>query len=179
MPFLNSKRATLAFVLVAGTAAFPACGRNYEDAKQIDSVDNAMSWTEQKHRVDVESFDDPTVSGITVYISKDVSNGIVGFGEYTSHVSIAVSQTGPIVVNKPFQNGDEVFSEKRSSLFKQMKIVRFWDKNHNTFLYAVVEGRFLDGSPKHSLSAVVAKPWRGVEPILTPTVKSQPEPSEG
>ena len=122
------------------------------------------------HKIIVESYDDPKIEGITVFISKSQTGGIkgaLGLAEDTSNASVAVRQTGPIKVKEAFENGEDPFTEKRSVLFKRMHVSRFWDLSHQSFVYVVWTDRFIKGSPQNSISAVVAEPWGTHPPDLS------------
>jgi CreA protein len=56
-----------------------------------------------------------------------------------------------------------VFSERRSLIFKSMRIVRGCDSKRNTLVYLVYSDRPIEGSPKNSTSSVPLMPW-GTEP---------------
>src|SRR5580693_6167725 len=80
------------------------------------------------HKIVIESYDDPKIDGITVFISKSQKGGIesaLGLAEDTSDASVAVRQTGPIKVKEAFDNGEDAFTEKRSVLFKRLHVSRF------------------------------------------------------
>ena len=68
-------------------------------------------------------------------------------------------QTGPIHVKAAFDSGEDVFTERRSFIFKRLHVSRFWDAPHKTFVYLVYSDKVLQGSPKNSISAVVAESW--------------------
>ena len=58
-----------------------------------------------------------------------------------------------------FGQGEVVFSERRSLIFKSMQIVRGCDAKRNTLIYMVYSDRVVQGSPKNSTSAVPLMPW--------------------
>jgi len=58
-----------------------------------------------------------------------------------------------------FGQGDVVFSERRSLIFKKMQIVRGCDAKRNTLVYMVYSDRPIEGSPKNSTSTVPLMPW--------------------
>ena len=62
-----------------------------------------------------------------------------------------------------FKQGEVVFSERRSLIFKSMQIVRGCDARRNTLIYMVYSDKVIQGSPKNSTSAVPLMPW-GTEP---------------
>jgi CreA protein len=136
----------------------------------VGSVNTEFKLIGPDHKIIIESYDDPKIDGITVFISKSQTGGIkggLGLAEDTSDASVAVRQTGPIKVKEGFKNGDDAFTEKRSVLFKQLHVSRFWDASHQSFVYVVWTARVINGSPKNSISAVVAQPWGSQAPDLS------------
>jgi CreA protein len=110
------------------------------------------------------SVDDPLVDGVACYYTVHEKGGVAGmFGvaEQTSDVSITCAQSGPVTFRDKFGQGDQVISERRSLLFKQMHIVRGCDKKRNTLVYMIYSDRLVDGSPENSTSAVVIRPMGG------------------
>jgi CreA protein len=136
----------------------------------VGSVNTEFKLIGPDHKIVIESYDDPKVDGITVFISKSQTGGIkgaLGLAEDTSDASVAVRQTGPIKVKEAFDNGEDAFSEKRSILFKRLHVSRFWDAPHKSFVYVVWTDRLINGSPQNSISAVVAEPWETQAPDLS------------
>ena len=86
----------------------------------------------------------------------------------TSDASIACRQVGPISVKEKLKDGEEVFTERRSLLFKKMRVVRFLDQPRNTLVYLVYSDKLVEGSPKNSLSAVAMMPWGDKPPKIAP-----------
>src|ERR1700735_992311 len=128
----------------------------------LGSVNTEFKLIGPDHKIIVESYDDPKIDGITVFISKSQTGGIkgaVGLAEDTSDASVAVRQTGPIKVKEKFDSGEDALTEKRSVLFKRLHVTRFWDAEHNSFLYLVWTDRLINGSPQNSLSSVVGVAW--------------------
>ncbi|MGD0117520.1 MAG: CreA family protein [Candidatus Binatus sp.] len=147
----------------------------------LGSVNTEFKLIGPDHKIIIESYDDPKIDGITVFISKSQTGGIkgaLGLAEDTSDASVAVRQTGPIKVKEAFQNGEDAFSEKRSVLFKRLHVSRFWDGPHKCFVYVVWTDRFINGSPQNSISAVVAEPWGSQAPdlsLMTPAAAVPPQ----
>jgi CreA protein len=128
----------------------------------VGSVNTEFKLIGPDHKIIVESYDDPKVDGITVFVSESQTGGVkgaLGLAEDTSNASVAVRQTGPIKVTEPFENGEDAFTERRSILFKRLHVSRFWDASHQSFVYVVWTDRLVSGSPQNSISAVVAEPW--------------------
>lgn len=136
----------------------------------LGSVNTEFKLIGPDHKIVVESYDDPKIDGITVFISKSQRGGIkgaLGVADNTSNASVSVRQTGPIKVREAFENGEDAFTEKRSVLFKRMHVSRFWDAPHKSFVYVVWTDQLINGSPQNSISAVVAKPWGTEMPDLS------------
>jgi len=114
------------------------------------------------NKIVVQVFDDPDVDGVACYLSAARTGGIkggLGLAEDTSDASIACRQVGAIAIKKKFDPGDEVFTERRSVLFKKLRVVRFLDQKRNTLVYLAYSDKLVDGSPKNSISAVPIMPW--------------------
>jgi len=73
-----------------------------------------------------------------------------------SNSSIACRQTGPIVIGAidEDRNGEEVFREGLSLVFKQLVVNRIYDKANNTLVYVAHSRRIQQGSAKMSVSTV-------------------------
>ena len=115
------------------------------------------------------AIEDPVADGVVCHYTvpeKGGVSGMFGVAEQTSDVSIACRQYGPIHIKDKFSQGDVVFSERRSLLFKRMQIVRGCDAKHNVLVYMVYSDKLLDGSPKNSTSAVPIQPWGGSTDIV-------------
>jgi len=141
-----------------------------EQRHVVGSVNTEFKLIGPDHKIVLESYDDPKIEGITVFISKSQTGGVkgaLGLAEDTSDASVAVRQTGPIKVKEAFENGEDAFTEKRSVLFKRLHVSRFWDAPHKSFVYVVWTDRLVNGSPQNSISAVVAEPWGAQAPDLS------------
>jgi len=113
-------------------------------------------------RIAVDGFDDPKVQGVACHISRAVTGGIkgaLGVAEDTSDVSIACRQIGAIHITGNLQDGETVFDERRSLLFKQLHVVRFFDRARNVLVYVSYTDRVIQGSPKNSISSVPIMGW--------------------
>lgn len=106
--------------------------------------------------------DDPVVQGVACHFTVPEKGGVAGmFGvaEETSDVSLACRQYGPIRFTGKFEQGDVVFRERRSLVFKKMQIVRGCDPKRNVLVYMAYSDRLIEGSPKNSTSTVPIMPW--------------------
>ena len=110
----------------------------------------------------VYGIDDPLVEGVACHYTTPERGGISGtFGvaEEVSDISLSCRQIGPVKFKQKFGQGDVVFSERRSLIFKKMQIVRGCDAKRNTLVYMVYSDRPIEGSPKNSTSTVPLMPW--------------------
>ena len=140
-------------------------------ADEIGSVDTTFQWLGPNHKIVIEAFDDPKIAGVTCYVSRSRAGGIkggLGLAEDTSDASIACRQVGPITIREKFKDGEEVFTERRSLLFKKMRVARFLDQPRNTLVYLVYSDKLIEGSPKNSITAVPIMPWAGAPPRSVP-----------
>jgi CreA protein len=83
----------------------------------------------------------------------------MGVAEDTSHVSIACRQVGPIRIVAELKDGERVFDEHRSLVFKTLQVVRFFDRERNVLVYVAYSDRVLTGSPQNSISTVPIMGW--------------------
>jgi CreA protein len=112
----------------------------------------------------VYGIDDPIIEGVACHYTTPEKGGLAGaFGlaEQTSDISLACRQYGPIKFNGKFEQGDVVFTERRSIFFKKMQIVRGCDVKRNILVYMTYTDKMIDGSPKNSTSSVPIAPWGG------------------
>jgi CreA protein len=110
------------------------------------------------------AIDDPVVDGVGCWYTVPERGGLAGaFGvaEEVSDVSLACRQYGPIRFKEKSQQGDVVFRERRSLIFKKMQIVRGCDAKRNVLVYMVYSDKLVEGSPKNSTSTVPIQPWGG------------------
>ncbi len=154
---------TCLFITLAGALALPSHTR----AEEIGSVDTAFKLLGPDHKIKVEAFDDEKVAGVACHVSRAVTGGIkgaVGLAEDTSDASIACRQVGPVRFTAALDAGEQVFSERRSILFKKLQVVRFCDETRNTLVYLVYSDKLVDGSPKNAISTVPLRPWSPQQP---------------
>jgi len=110
----------------------------------------------------VYGVDDPAVEGVACHYTAPERGGIkgtLGVAEEVSDISLACRQIGPIRFKEKFEQGAVVLSERRSLIFKRMRIVRGCDEKRNVLVYLVYSDRPIEGSPKNSTSSVPIMPW--------------------
>jgi CreA protein len=113
-------------------------------------------------KIVVDGFDDPKVEGVACHISRAQTGGVkggLGVAEDTSDASIACRQIGPIKIKGELKDGERVFDERRSLLFKTLQVVRFFDRERNVLVYVTYSDRIIEGSPKNSISSVPIMGW--------------------
>jgi CreA protein len=117
-------------------------------------------------KLSVYGLDDPVVEGVACHYTTPERGGVsgtLGLAEEVSDISLSCRQVGPVRFKEKFEQGAIVFSERRSLIFKRMRIVRGCDVKRNTLVYLVYSDRPIEGSPKNSTSSVPLMPW-GTEP---------------
>jgi CreA protein len=119
-------------------------------------------------KIAVYGVDDPVVEGVACHYGAPEKGGVsgaLGLSEEVSDVSLACRQVGPISFKAKFDQGEVVFSERRSLIFKRMQIVRGCDVKRNVLVYLVYSDRPIEGSPKNSVSTVPIMPWGSAAPV--------------
>ncbi|WP_119461442.1 CreA family protein [Rhodospirillaceae bacterium SYSU D60014] len=128
--------------------------------ERIGEVDTTWRLASPDDRVVVERYDDPKVENASCYVSRAETggwSGWVGLAEDPSRFSIACRATGPVRILEEIETGPEgelVFSERTSVLFKQMRVSRFLDEEKGVLVYLVWSTKLIDGSPYNSVTAI-------------------------
>jgi CreA protein len=149
-------RALFALGAALMLAALPA------RAEEVGCVSTTFRILGANDKICIDSFKDPKVDGVVCHVSRARTGGIkgsVGLAEDTSDASIACRQVGPIAIKGELKDGEDVFKESRSWLFKKLQVVRFFDKPNNTLVYLSYSDKLVDGSPKNAISTVPIMPW--------------------
>ena len=131
-------------------------------AEEIGEVSTVFKWVGPNDKIVVEAFDDPKVEGVTCYLSRTKTGGVkggLGLAEDRAEASIACRQVGPIRFTGKLKDGEEVFKERTSLVFKTMQVVRFFDQKRNTLVYLVYSDRVIEGSPQNAVTAIPILPW--------------------
>jgi CreA protein len=151
----------LATVLAAGTTV-PAAAAEAPDL--IFKKSTVFKWLTPNDKLATYGIDDPIVEGVACHFTvpeKGGFKGWIGVAEEVSDISLACRQTGPIHFKGKFEQGDDMFRQRRSLFFKRMQIVRGCDEKRNVLVYMVYSDRIIEGSPKNSTSTVPIMPWGG------------------
>jgi CreA protein len=128
-------------------------------AEDVDCVTTEWKLLGSNHKVCVSAFDDPDVPCVTCYMSQARTGGLsgaVGLAEDPSEFSLDCRQTCPFEVPEKFPKKKKVFSESTSVLFKDTQVTRFYDAKRKALIYLAVSRKIVSGSPKNSISTVVA-----------------------
>lgn len=144
--------------LLAAVAAMPLLVA----AEEIGSVSTVFKWLGPNDKIVIEAFDDPKVEGVTCYLSRAKTGGVkggLGLAEDRAEASIACRQVGPVRFTAELKDGEEVFKERTSLVFKTMQVVRFFDRKRNTLVYLVYSDRIIEGSPQNAVTAIPIMPW--------------------
>lgn len=126
-------------------------------AEQVGNVD--VDWV--GNDIIIEAINDPDVDGVTCHIAY-FERGLIdrlskgNWFEDPSNASIACRQTGPITLGDIDRSdeGEDVFSERRSIVLKSLRIKRIFDAQNQTLIYIAHSRELTDGSAKMALSTV-------------------------
>ncbi len=157
-----SLRQSFAFSLLVGLCLCGAASAQGEGPDLIFRKSTVFKWLTPNDKLATYGLDDPVVEGVACWYTVPERGGIAGaFGvaEEVSDVSLACRQYGPIKFKEKSEQGDVVFRERRSLIFKKMQIVRGCDAKRNVLVYMVYSDRLIEGSPKNSTSSVPVQPW--------------------
>jgi CreA protein len=133
-------------------------------AEEIGCTSTTFRILGPNDKVCVSAFDDPRVPGVTCHVSQARTGGVkgsLGLAEDPSRFSIACRQIGPIVLPDKLPKEEEAFSESTSLLFKETKVIRFYDEKRRTLVYVAISKRVIEGSPMNAISTVPVMPWAG------------------
>ena len=143
-------RTAFAFLAVLSLAG-PALG------DEVGSFSN--DWV--GNDIVVEAVEDPKVDGVTCHITR-FERGLIdrvrkgNWFEDPSNSSIACRQTAPIVVHDidKGDDGEEVFSQRLSLVFKSLAVRRLYDEPNDTLVYVIYSREVNEGSAKMGISTI-------------------------
>lgn len=142
-------------VVTAGAALLLIAGAARAD--EVGSFSN--DWI--GNGIVVDAIADPKVQGVTCHMSHfdrsiidRLSKG--NWFEDPSNAAIACQQTGPITIGdiEKGKDGEEVFSQRISLIFKSLGVRRIYDEKNQTLVYVVYSRQVTEGSAKMDLSSV-------------------------
>jgi CreA protein len=159
------RMSVIASAVIAGALGFVA--QALPAAAQEDLIfrkSTVWKMLTPNDKLAVYGVDDPMVEGVACHYTipeKGGVSGMFGVAEEVSEVSLACRQIGPIRFKEKSEQGDVVFRERRSLIWKKMQIVRGCDAKRNVLVYLVYTDKLIDGSPQNSTSTVPIMPWGG------------------
>jgi CreA protein len=62
-------------------------------------------------------------------------------------------------ITSEIKDGQRVFDERRSLVFKTLQVIRFFDHKRNVLVYVTYSESVIEGSPKNSISTVPIMGW--------------------
>jgi CreA protein len=136
-------------------------------AQQVGEV--GVDWT--GNDIIIEAVKDPKVEGVTCHISY-FERGVIdrlrkgNWFEDPSDSSIACRQTGPIRIGEIEldEDGEEVFEQGLSLIWKEQVVNRIYDRANDTLVYLSHSRQVQDGSAKMAVSTV---PLYGQDAVWT------------
>jgi CreA protein len=171
LPALPAALVARMLALVLGLlllAEFAGPSKAADEPDLIFRKSTVFHWVSPNDKLATYGLDDPLVDGVACHFTvpeKGGFKGWVGVAEEVSDISLACRQVGPIRFKAKFEQGDDVFRQRRSLFFKKMQIVRGCDAKRNVLVYMVYSDRLIEGSPKNSTSTVPIMPWGGADQI--------------
>jgi CreA protein len=148
--------------LLTLTFAVPAFAQQADDPELIFEKTTVWRMLSPDAKLATYVIDDPGVDGVSCYFTVPKIggwSGWAGWAEERSETSISCRQIGPITIKAKFEQGEEIYRERRSLFFKKMQIVRGCDVKRNVLVYLAYSDRIIEGSPQNSNSSVPIMPW--------------------
>lgn len=126
-------------------------------AEQVGNVD--VDWL--GNDIVIEAFGDPKVEGVTCHVAY-FERGLIdrlqkgNWFEDPSNSSISCRQTGAISVGEIDRSdeGESVFSERRSVIWKSLSVKRIFDTKNQTLIYISHARDVQNGSAKMAVSTI-------------------------
>jgi CreA protein len=145
------------FGVSAVLAAIAVCVALPASAQQVGEV--GVDWL--GNDIIIEAVPDPKVQSVTCHVSY-FERGMVdrlqkgNWFEDPSDSSISCRQTGPITIGdiSMDEEGEEIFNQGISLIWKQQVVNRIYDKANDTLVYLSHSRQVQDGSAKMSLTTV-------------------------
>lgn len=138
-------------ILMALLAASPAL------AEEVGEI--GVDWV--GNDIVIEAIADPEVPGVTchlAYFDRSVLDRLSqgNWFEDPSNSAIECARTGPITVGDIARGkeGEDVFSEGRSLIFKSLRVKRVYDHANGVLVYLAHANELTEGSAKMAISTV-------------------------
>jgi CreA protein len=159
--------AILALLAAIAATAVPALPQGSDDPELLFKKTTVFRFFSPDAKLATYAIDDPDVAGVACHFTVPEIGGWAGwagFAEERSEISIACRQIGPVTFKNKFEQGHEIYRQRRSLFFKKMQIVRGCDAKRNVLVYLVYSDRLIEGSPQNSTSTVPIMPWGNSPP---------------
>ncbi|WP_413870894.1 CreA family protein [Albidovulum sp.] len=134
--------------------AFPAAPARAEVVGQV-----GVDWV--GNDIVIEAIPDPKVEGVTchvAYFDRSVLDRLSqgNWFEDPSWSALDCRKTGPVTLGDIDRGpeGESIFSERTSLIFKSLKVTRIFDAKSNTLIYLAHASELTQGSGKMSISTV-------------------------
>jgi len=148
--------------ILAAAVALPALAQESDDPELLFKKTTVWRMLSPDAKLATYVLDDPDVKGVACYFTvPEIGgwSGWAGFAEERSETSLDCRQVGPIQINAKFEQGGQVYRQRRSLFFKKMQIVRGCDAKRNVLVYLAYTDKLIEGSPNNSTSTVPIMPW--------------------
>ncbi len=152
------------FILISVLLAVsvPTLAQEADDPELVFKKTTVWRFFSPDAKLATYALDDPDIEGVACHFTVPESggwSGWAGFAEERSETSLACRQIGPVKFKAKFEQGEEVYRQRRSLFFKKMRIVRGCDAKRNVLVYLSYTDKLIDGSPQNSTSTVPIMPW--------------------
>jgi CreA protein len=152
----------LAAAVISLSCAVPALAQESDDPELIFKKTTVWRMLSPDAKLATYVVDDPDVKGVACYFTiPEIGgwSGWAGFAEERSETSLACRQVGPVSFTTKFEQGEEMYRQRRSIFFKKLQIVRGCDEKRNVLVYLAYTDKLIEGSPQNSTSTVPIMPW--------------------
>ncbi|MCL4153790.1 UNVERIFIED_CONTAM: hypothetical protein GTU68_063269 [Idotea baltica] len=151
MRFLTAAVLGFCLLLQGAGAAFAA-----DEPDLIFKKSTVWKFLTPDHKLATYAIDDPIIDGVSCHFTVPEKGGVsgwLGVAEEVSDVSLACRQVGPVTIKENFEQGEEMFRQRRSFMFKKMRIVRAGcDADANVWSISFYFRQVDRGQPKNSTS---------------------------
>lgn len=154
--------ATIIASALAAATTLPALAQESDDPELLFKKTTVWRMLSPDAKLATYVLDDPDIKGVACYFTvPEIGgwSGWAGFAEERSETSLDCRQVGPIQINAKFEQGGQVYRQRRSLFFKKMQIVRGCDAKRNVLVYLAYTDKLIEGSPNNSTSTVPIMPW--------------------
>ena len=150
------------FISVLLAVSVPALAQEADDPELVFKKSTVWRFFSPDAKLATYALDDPGIEGVACHFTvPEIGewSGWAGFAEERSETSLACRQIGPVKFKAKFEQGEEVYRQRRSLFFKKMQIVRGCDAKRNVLVYLSYTDKLIEGSPQNSTSTVPIMPW--------------------